>query len=59
MPVLHAGGNPDDVTRLYHLYGTVPALNAAGARGLDQDLAERMGVPGLACARFEGDGATA
>src|SRR6266550_2469018 len=56
MPVLLAGGNLHDVSRLDFLDGATPLLNAPGAGGDDQDLASGMRVPSRAGAGLEGDG---
>ena len=56
MPVLHARRDPDDVSRPDLVDGAAPLLHAADARGHDQDLAERMGVPGRAGTGLERDG---
>jgi hypothetical protein len=56
MPVLFAGGKPDDVARPDFLDRTALALRPAAAERDDEGLAERMGMPGRACARLERDG---
>src|SRR5439155_26013356 len=56
MPVLLAGGNLHDVSRLDFLDRATPLLDAPGAGGDDQDLASGMRVPGRAGAGLERDG---
>src|SRR5690606_24061935 len=46
---------PDHVTGMNLLHCAVPALNQPTAKGHDQCLAQRVGVPGRACTGFEGD----
>lgn len=46
MPMLFAGWEPDDVARANLFDGTAPALGPTAARGDDQGLAQRVGVPG-------------
>ena len=46
MPVLDASGNPNDISLANYLNGSAPLLNPADTVCHDQDLAERMGVPG-------------
>src|SRR2546421_12445772 len=53
MPVLFAGGKPHDVTGANLFNRSAPALGAAGPGCHDQRLAERMSVPGSACAWLE------
>ena len=52
------GRNPHHVTGVDHLYRITPPLYAALARGDDEDLTERMGVPPRTRARFERHGAS-
>src|SRR5581483_2156589 len=53
VPVLFAGGKPHDVTGANLFNRSAPALDAAAPGGHDQRLAERMSVPGCACAWLE------
>ena len=53
VPVLLAGGEPDDVAGTDLLDWAAPALCPAAARGDDESLAERMRVPGSPRARLE------
>ena len=55
MPVLVAGRTPDDVAGADLDDRLAFALGPAAPGGDDQGLAERMGVPGRAGARLEGD----
>jgi hypothetical protein len=55
VPAFFAGGDPDDVAGADFFDGSAPAPDAAVARGDDEVLAEGVGVPGGACAGFEGD----
>src|SRR5208283_6137476 len=55
VPVLLAGREPDYVAGADLLDRTAPALGASAAGGDDEGLAERVGVPGGACAGLEGD----
>src|SRR3954447_20610591 len=55
MPVLLARREPDDVARTDFLDLSPLTLHPAKAVRHDQRLAERMGVPGRARARLEGD----
>src|SRR5215211_5235546 len=57
MPVLDAGRSPDNVARPDLLDRTAPLLHPADACGHDQNLAERMCMPGAASAGLESDGA--
>ena len=59
MPVLDSGRNPNDISLANDLDRTTPLLYPANAICHDQDLAERMGVPGRTRARLEGDYSTA
>ncbi len=54
MPVLLAGWEPDHITGAYLLDRSAGALGPADARDHDEDLPERMGMPGGSCAGFEG-----
>jgi hypothetical protein len=54
MPVLDSRWNPNDIS-----LANAPLLHPANAVCHDQDLADRMGVPGRARARLEGDYSTA
>src|SRR5437762_14169083 len=56
MPVLLAGGNLHDVSRLDFLDRATPLLDAPVAGGDDQDLASGMRVPGRAGAGLERNG---
>src|SRR5689334_21618427 len=58
VPMLFAGGKPHDVTRANLFDRPAPALDAAGPGCDDQGLAERMRVPGGACAWLECHGDT-
>src|SRR5215204_3281852 len=55
VPVLDGRGNPDDVARADLFHQAAPLLNAADTRRHDENLAERMRVPGAARARLERD----
>lgn len=56
VPVFFSGRKPYDVAWMHFFHQTVFPLDPSKA-GSDEDrLAERMGVPGCACARFKGDG---
>src|SRR6266403_6391932 len=59
VPMLQARWKPHDVAWADFFDGTALALHPSQARGNDQGLAERMGVPCRPCAGFEGDLATA
>lgn len=59
VPMLHAGRNPNDVTRPDFLNGGAPFLHKADAGRNDERLTERMRVPSGACARLESDGCAA
>src|SRR5204862_5458910 len=58
VPVLFARGKPHDVTGANLFNGSAPALDAAEPGCHDQRLAERMSVPGSACAWLECHGRT-
>src|SRR5260221_9732696 len=55
VPVLLAGGKPDNVAGADHLDRSPVALDPAAAGSNDQGLTERMRVPGGSCARLERD----
>ena len=55
VPVFFAGREPDDVAGVDGFHGAAEALDAAGAGGDDEGLAEGMGVPGGAGAGLKGD----
>jgi hypothetical protein len=55
--MLVAGRAPDHITRLNLLDWTTRTLRETRAGRDDQNLAQRMCVPGRARARFEGDAA--
>jgi len=55
VPVLLAGRYPDYVAWTDFLNWSALALNASAAGGDDKRLAQRMGVPGRARTRLEGD----
>ena len=59
VPMLFARREPDDVAGPDLLDRAALALRPAAARGDDEGLAERMGVPGGARAGFERDAAPA
>src|SRR5205823_8825115 len=54
VPVPLAGRTHDHVAGADFAFGAAPALHPAGTGGDDQSLAQRMGVPRGASARFEG-----
>lgn len=58
MPMFLAGRKPDYVTGSYFFNRTALALHPAETRRYNQGLTERMGVPGGAGTRFEGDTST-
>ncbi|SEU26186.1 hypothetical protein SAMN05443639_11256 [Stigmatella erecta] len=53
--MLLTGWNPDDIAWLDLLDRIAPTLHPARARCHDQDLTQRMGVPGGTGAGFERD----
>src|SRR5437879_7682906 len=55
MPVLDASRNPNDVSLANHLNRASPLLNPADAVCHDQNLAERMGVPGRSSSGLKRD----
>src|SRR5947208_13362972 len=55
MPILLARRKPDHVARTNFFNRAAFALNASTAGSNNQSLAERMRVPGCACARLKGD----
>ena len=55
VPMFLAGRKPDDVAGPDFFNRPAPALCASAASGDDERLAQRMGVPGGACAGFKRD----
>ena len=55
VPMFFAGREPDHVAGADFFDGAAPVLGPAAAGGDDQRLAERVRVPGGACAGLEGD----